>query len=108
MPQNKLEEIIYSLSVHEQKAFRSFLLSPYFNEDAVLVKLFEVMIKNRESAGVSREEEKKKVFLLLEYAQLSASSEVPDPYWGKEAEFESTFQLLEFACSAILARLTKT
>ena len=54
------------------------------------------------------EEEKKKVFLLLEYANLSASSEVPDPYWGKEAEFESTFQLLESACSAILARLTKT
>ena len=52
--------------------------------------------------------EKDKVFLLLTYAGLSPSIEVADPYWGGEPEFESTYQLLNTACEAVVARFSKT
>lgn len=60
MKDSKLEELINSLSVHEQKAFRRFLLSPYFNEDKIPVKLFDRMIQTGESP--SKEALFKKIF----------------------------------------------
>jgi hypothetical protein len=43
---NKLQELVYCLNGHEEKAFYVFLSSPYFNTDKSVLNLFEA-IRNR-------------------------------------------------------------
>jgi protein-tyrosine phosphatase len=47
-----------------------------------------------------------KVVLLLEWAGLAAGSAVPDPYTGGREDFERTWQLVDSAASAVIARLS--
>lgn len=48
-----------------------------------------------------------KVKLILEAASSSASTEVPDPYWGDSEDFENVYALLNDACDKIAQHLTR-
>ncbi len=45
--------------------------------------------------------------LLLDWAGLQPAGEVPDPYTGGVAEFEMTWQLVDSAAQAVVARLLR-
>jgi protein-tyrosine phosphatase len=47
------------------------------------------------------EEHKKKVDLFLNVLHPNANSEVPDPYYGDESDFEHVFQLVYKACEEL-------
>lgn len=50
------------------------------------------------------DEERSKVHLFLPFAGLQ-QQDVPDPWYGNEAGFESVFRLIERACEAVARRL---
>ncbi|HKR04334.1 MAG TPA: hypothetical protein VJY62_06810 [Bacteroidia bacterium] len=52
---NKLQELVYCLNGHEEKTFRIFLSSPYFNTDPSIVNLFEAILKNRKTEIFSKQ-----------------------------------------------------
>jgi protein-tyrosine phosphatase len=49
---------------------------------------------------------RQKAVLLLEWAGISAGAPVPDPYTGGSEDFERTWQLVDSAASAVVARLS--
>jgi protein-tyrosine phosphatase len=54
------------------------------------------------------EEDKQKVFLLLNADQPDSNREVPDPYFGNGDGFTKVFIMMDKACEAIIAELKKT
>ncbi len=50
----------------------------------------------------SSEDDKKKVDLFLNVLQPESNSEVPDPYYGGESDFEHVFQLVYKACESLM------
>jgi protein-tyrosine phosphatase len=50
------------------------------------------------------EEQKQKVFLILNYNAPGADS-VPDPYFGGDEGFENVFQMLDSACDKIISSI---
>lgn len=51
-------------------------------------------------------EDKEKVKLFLEFASNQTTLEVPDPYYGNEADFEQVFQLVYKACEQLCKKLS--
>ena len=49
------------------------------------------------------EQQKKKVEMIMRYAGMKETEEVPDPYWNDDG-FEQVYQMLEEACDAIVER----
>ncbi len=58
------------------------------------------MVRRRAPAGAPA-----RTALLLDAAGLGESAEVPDPYYGDEADFERVFALLSDAADGLLQRL---
>lgn len=52
-----------------------------------------------------KETQRKKVYLFLEYVSHTNLSEVPDPYYGTEQDFEEVFQLVYGACEKLVDHL---
>jgi protein-tyrosine phosphatase len=48
---------------------------------------------------------KGKVFLMREFDSLGKGMEVPDPYWGKEREFQEVFDILDRSIDGFLEQL---
>jgi protein-tyrosine phosphatase len=48
---------------------------------------------------------KKKLHLLLDFHAASTESDVPDPYYGGEDEFDRVYRLVDAACEALLDEL---
>lgn len=51
-------------------------------------------------------EDRNKVDLLMNAVKANNQA-VPDPYYGKEDDFELVYQMIDQACEAIIARLTE-
>ncbi len=47
----------------------------------------------------------KKISLILDVLHDNNNTEVPDPYWGNQQDFEDVFQLLNKACDIIKSQL---
>ena len=45
---------------------------------------------------------KEKVFMMREFDSLGKGMEVPDPYWGKETEFQEVFDILDRSIDGFL------
>lgn len=54
-----------------------------------------------------QEEHKKKVDLFLNVLQPESNSEVPDPYYGGDSDFEHVFQLVYKACDQLRVKHSK-
>ena len=54
------------------------------------------------------EDDKRKVFLLLNADEPDSNREVPDPYYGGIDGFNKTFLMMEKACNAIVEEIKKT
>ncbi|MCB0448392.1 MAG: low molecular weight phosphotyrosine protein phosphatase, partial [Gelidibacter sp.] len=48
-----------------------------------------------------------KVKLILHKVEAASSTDVPDPYWGNQEDFEYVFNLLHDACENIAKQLQK-
>jgi protein-tyrosine phosphatase len=57
---------------------------------------------------VRNEEDLKKVLYLLNADQPGSDREVPDPYFGYGDGFDKVFNMMDKACDAIIADITKT
>jgi len=53
----------------------------------------------------TRPSHREKVHLFLNYAGIEKMTEVPDPYYGSEKNFEQVFQLVHKACSLLCEKL---
>lgn len=53
------------------------------------------------------EEDKKKVYMILDNLFPDQQKEVPDPYYGGKDGFEKVFKLLDDGCEAIVSKLKK-
>ncbi|HEX6889492.1 MAG TPA: low molecular weight protein-tyrosine-phosphatase [Chryseolinea sp.] len=51
------------------------------------------------------DDHKGKVFLMREFDDLGKGEEVPDPYWGKEREFQEVFDILDRSIEKFLEQL---
>lgn len=51
---------------------------------------------------------RKKIKLLLSALNNPSITEVPDPYYGSDEGFETTFQLIEQGCAAIIQTIQQT
>ncbi|TDU40574.1 protein-tyrosine phosphatase [Gelidibacter sediminis] len=51
-------------------------------------------------------DDRAKVKLILEDAEIEDGLEVPDPYWGDAEDFDKVYALLDDACTKIAAKLT--
>ena len=49
-----------------------------------------------------------RVRMMLEPAELDGQTEVPDPYYGDESDYEKALDLIEPACDAWLTRIRET
>jgi hypothetical protein len=64
---NKLQELVYCLNGHEEKTFRVFLSSPYFNSDKSVLNLFKAMINRRQEENFSKRHLFKQLFRNKKY-----------------------------------------
>lgn len=56
----------------------------------------------RDIIGLAKtEEQRRKVHLIMDLANIDATDEVPDPYWDDNG-FEQVYEMLEAACDRIL------
>jgi protein-tyrosine phosphatase len=55
--------------------------------------------------GAQTETDHSKVSLMTEWCKVHVESEVPDPYYGKEHDFEHVLNILEDACGELLNHL---
>ncbi|MBA3722374.1 MAG: low molecular weight phosphotyrosine protein phosphatase [Parachlamydiaceae bacterium] len=53
------------------------------------------------------DEQKSKILLMTEYADLYKRQEVPDPYYGGERGFENVLDMLENSCKGLLEHIKK-
>ena len=53
------------------------------------------------SAMAKNEGQRQKISLILDVLHDNNNTEVPDPYWGNQQDFEDVFQLLNKACDII-------
>jgi protein-tyrosine phosphatase len=53
------------------------------------------------------EDDRRKVFLLLNADEPDSNREVPDPYYGGVDGFDRTFLLMEKACEAIVENIRR-
>ncbi len=78
MTGTKIYDLLHSLSIYELNRFYKFLLSPYYNEERRLVKLYDYLLpyfKQKKSQDIDREKVwksvfGKQVFTNLKYARL--------------------------------------
>lgn len=56
-------------------------------------------------AMATAEEDRAKVRLLRSFDPAATSPDVPDPYYGKPADFELVFEVCEAACRGLLAHV---
>jgi len=59
------------------------------------------------SAMAKNEEQRQKISLILDVLHDNNNTEVPDPYWGNQQDFEDVFQLLNKACDIIKSQLSE-
>ncbi|CAI9676477.1 low molecular weight protein-tyrosine-phosphatase [Elizabethkingia anophelis] len=57
------------------------------------------------SAMAKNEGQRQKISLILDVLHDNNNTEVPDPYWGNQQDFEDVFQLLNKACDIIKSQL---
>ncbi|MCT4222815.1 low molecular weight phosphotyrosine protein phosphatase [Elizabethkingia anophelis] len=57
------------------------------------------------SAMAKNEGQRQKISLILDVLHDNNNTEVPDPYWGNQQDFEVVFQLLNKACDIIKSQL---
>ncbi|MCT4011938.1 low molecular weight phosphotyrosine protein phosphatase [Elizabethkingia anophelis] len=57
------------------------------------------------SAMAKNEGQRQKISLILDVLHDNNNTEVPDPYWGNQQDFEDVFQLLNKACAIIKSQL---
>ena len=86
----------HSIDISNQKS--KHLQASDLNEYDLIYCMDRNNLKDVRSLATD-EEQLKKIALILDNA------EVPDPYWGKEEDFENVFQLLDEACIEIAKKL---
>ena len=59
------------------------------------------------SSMAKNEEQRQKISLILDVLHDNNKTEVPDPYWGNQQDFEDVFQLLNKACDIIKSQLSE-
>ncbi|MDV3736606.1 protein-tyrosine-phosphatase [Elizabethkingia anophelis] len=57
------------------------------------------------SVMAKNEGHRQKISLILDVLHDNNNTEVPDPYWGNQQDFEDVFQLLNKACDIIKSQL---
>ncbi|QQM26905.1 low molecular weight protein-tyrosine-phosphatase [Elizabethkingia sp. M8] len=57
------------------------------------------------SAMAKNEGQRQKISLILDVLHDNNNTEVPDPYWGNQQDFEDVFQSLNKACDIIKSQL---
>ena len=57
------------------------------------------------SAMAKNEGQRQKISLILDVLHDNNNTEVPDPYWGNQQDFEDVFQLLNKSCDIIKSQL---
>ncbi|MDV3754601.1 low molecular weight protein-tyrosine-phosphatase [Elizabethkingia anophelis] len=57
------------------------------------------------SVMAKNEAQRQKISLILDVLHDNNNTEVPDPYWGNQQDFEDVFQLLNKACDIIKSQL---
>jgi protein-tyrosine phosphatase len=50
---------------------------------------------------------KEKVFMMREFDSMGKGMEVPDPYWGKESEFQEVFDILNRSIDKFLEHVSR-
>ncbi len=87
--------------------FSQMIARQVISEDFVRFDLLLAMDKRNYGDLMSRcpERHKHKVKLLMDYAQQTQLSEVPDPYYGGEQGFEDVLDLVEAAVDGLIAAL---
>ena len=84
---------------------RRVVESDYEAFDYILAMDDDNLANLGEGAG---EDQRSNIYLMLEFAQSSSLTEVPDPYYGGLAGFERVLDLVEDASHGLLATIRKT
>lgn len=86
-----------------QQRSRPFTLTDFDAFDLI----FAMDYQNRRDlfALAKTEEHRKKIHLYLEFAGYDAPTDVPDPYYGNEADFYRVYDLLDATAEAVTQRI---
>jgi len=103
-PDTRAQRTAQAHGIRLDSTARQFRLNDFARFDAVLALDEEIASNLHELAPAP--EARQKIRLLREYDPLANGDlNVPDPYYGRQEDFERAYQMIERACQALLKEL---
>jgi len=93
----------YHLDISGQRA-RKFHQNDFLNFDLILAMDSEVLSEILSYPDAKKHQNK--IYLFLEYAGFPGKSNVPDPYYGTQDDFDRAYHLIDEASELIAKKLT--